>query len=1730
MISVGSRDARKGLGLGFDSGGEMEENELEEGEACSYQNDDDSTIDPDVALSYLDDKLQDVLGHFQKDFEGGVSAENLGAKFGGYGSFLPTYQRSPVWSRPRSPPKNHDYSTPKSPNNLHLEGGRHNSVVPSSASLSARHGPSSTNAALLPLLRSSNNDSSKRDIGMSSAHCAEESNSRCELVKNCAQPSDQKTLKVRIKVGSDNLSTQKNAEIYSGLGLDISPSSSLNESPTDSEGFSHEPLDAPEESPTSILQIMTSFPVHGNLLLSPLPDDLIYMTEKEKLKGEIKPRRVIKSSQERSNGFDSARGNDKVLGGKKLKPFERNAFSVELKNHIDKGTQNGIGVPLKKETDIDTLACEELVANTLKLPLLSNSYSNVANPDKGTARAANNSMVANKVKEESFSDLAKVETLEGLPNQEIGLVEKPNGKAVSDVKVWEEKKANFRNDISAYPRKDGNFKVEKADGFAKDDSNVSKARKAQSAEPIDPLEQKASKRATSHDEDNKQLVTGKEHSSLGGKKKSKGSQSAEVPKDSSRMDSALGPKNRKSTYANNYLSKGEVEDSKLQKDYGKARNTYRDFFGDIELEQGDNDVDSADMLSIDRPEDFEAVEKNTFASNSTSKERLNGKKMDKPSISEACSKAPLSAAPINRNGLISDAASGTAGPHDKEDWVCCDKCQKWRLLPRGTNPDSLPEKWLCSMLDWLPGMNRCIFSEEETTAALIASYQFPALESQNNQHGYPGGVLPRLSMTDGSRFDQNQPNLGFQAVPSGGKKKNGIKDESAAMNQDGPAQFSNSTKKKLPASVRSRSLNGVNHSPSANEIESQHLSKSRVVEKHRHKQKDKNRLLEHHSDGGEIRSSKSKSKRDTDQDCFRVSKKAKVDGMHRTDEDWMPNHDRPVGKGGPSSSNGLSVNASARDRQKYEDHPSKDRKWEANNSSKGPLSNPKDQVLVTSDGGSPHMEKIDDKEVARKRKTNGSQDTHVYTTSLLSNNQVHDRRDFLEETSENDHRREKKARVSNSEGKETSVSKSSGGAAKKGGSTKDQQLGPDIGSNLVDLGSVQPSQAATSSSSKVSGSHKNQTSLKEVKGSPVESVSSSPLRFLNPDKSASTRRSLEGKDDSGDAGLFATGTPRRCSDGEDDRGSNRSGTVRKDETFAAHRGSLESSVLDFQERNMVHLAGSEAKIQIVHSPEISNRHFANGGTDTLGNGTQYPCKPQTSDQCHNEERGNDKQYHANVSRPRKSGKGSSSRSKENNGASQSDPDKGKVKISDPCHEYTDHTPYEEKSRAGKNRVQEKSRVGSDRVEKNFVGEKVSAGKVAAENSKRESRSKFGGDDGLDVKVDALSSQDQKQNLRLDRDERSSKKYLSNKTDRIEVSGRGKSHSLPPSGRGQNETVTHSVHLVPGSQKENGANSLLIDASKADDALKAPKNIKKSENQNGNQPIKARHPTTNGHRVRDVDAPSPVRRESSSQAATNAVKEAKDLKHLADRLKNSGSNSESTGLYFQAALKFLHGASLLESSNSESAKQSEMIQSMQMYSSTAKLCEFCAHEYEKSKDMAAAALAYKCTEVAYMRVIYSSHNSASRDRHELQATLQIVQPGESPSSSASDVDNLNNPTAVDKVPLSKGVSSPQVAGNHVTATRNRPSFVRLLNFAQDVNYAMEASRKSRSAFAAANPRMEEAQHREGLTSVKRALDFNFQDVEGLLRLTETHRNTNATYYTGVNKWSNRGISISISISF
>ena len=51
----------------------------------------------------------------------------------------------------------------------------------------------------------------------------------------------------------------------------------------------------------------------------------------------------------------------------------------------------------------------------------------------------------------------------------------------------------------------------------------------------------------------------------------------------------------------------------------------------------------------------------------------------------------------------------------------------------------------------------------------------------------------------------------------------------------------------------------------------------------------------------------------------------------------------------------------------------------------------------------------------------------------------------------------------------------------------------------------------------------------------------------------------------------------------------------------------------------------------------------------------------------------------------------------------------------------------------------------------------------------------------------------------------------------------------------------------------------------------------------------------------------------------------------------------------------------------------------------------------------------------------------------------------------------------------------------------------------MNFAMEASRKSQIAFAAASASLGETKYAEGISSIKKALDFNFHDVGGLLRL-------------------------------
>jgi len=679
---------------------------------------------------------------------------------------------------------------------------------------------------------------------------------------------------------------------------------------------------------------------------------------------------------------------------------------------------------------------------------------------------------------------------------------------------------------------------------------------------------------------------------------------------------------------------------------------------------------------------------------------------------------------------------------------------------------------------------------------------------------------------------------------------------------------------------------------------------------------------------------KVKSRRDHDEDFSRPSKKSKSHKAHSTNEEWTVEQSGTTRKVGVQSSNSTFPTTSVgKDRPRQKAHSSsRDSK---SRKDKIPVSaeNTKDKGHGSLDEGSLDLGNCDSIGSVKKRKLKGYQDAITYSPG---NPRIQESKTSEHDFS--DSRKEKKAKSSKSGGKESSTSKGSGRTDKKVSHAKNQKFKQNPESSLShrsldgmdcskrDLGSLQVSVAATSSSSKVSGSHKTKASFQEAKGSPVESVSSSPIRISNADKFSN--KEITGKDDSHE--IAVVDSPRRCSNRDNDGGIDRSGTARKEKSLTV------ANRPDFQDKGVNYMSDTKIKAETIG-------YCTNGGVDTIIPDGTYAGKEQIK---HPGEDKTDVSY-ANMSHTRKNGMESGFEDNNDGCKSESHVDKVKVKNASSSSQLKNQSPLgEAKHKDGKNKLQEKFGIKPDQSENILPVKKDYTEKN--ETRKKENHL-IRGHDFQDVSMDALCKQDAFQapsQTQLPDSDRSTKKSLLERTDQ-EVHGKGKLLSSRP------------VGLLKG----NG--DVEVGPSKVDDASKLPKKqLKKTDHQNGNQQTGSRNPILNGHKSKELDAPSPVRRDSYSHAANNAVKEAKDLKHLADRLKvftlsllnyyafslldaillilgfiiqNSGSG-ESTSLYFQAALKFLHGASLLESGNSDNAKHSEMIQSKQMYSSTAKLCE------------------------------------------------------------------------------------------------------------------------------------------------------------------------------------------------
>lgn len=644
--------------------------------------------------------------------------------------------------------------------------------------------------------------------------------------------------------------------------------------------------------------------------------------------------------------------------------------------------------------------------------------------------------------------------------------------------------------------------------------------------------------------------------------------------------------------------------------------------------------------------------------------------------------------------------------------------------------------------------------------------------------------------------------------------------------------------------------------------------------------------------------------------------------------------------------------------------------------------------------------------------------------------------------------------------------------------------------------------ATTSSPSKVSSSCKNRADYKVVKGSPAESVSSSPFRTSSDlDKVTSAAEDILGKDYGGTVCVLVNNNCKRFLDGEGNGEINQSGTASKENDSSNFRPQpTKFSSSDYHDNNVNHKSTHKSKVP----SEFGNGHFLNGDADSSER-HQHIIDMHVIEQSDDEGRGN-QNSHENVLLPQKVDSGYFLPPKDSNRSYATAAHRDKMKVSDSSSEHGDlylkkSLKYESDTRVdhnahycevickGKNRFPERSRSKLHKNRKNHISRRdherqmPSDGRMEKQVMVREQHDS-------DVKLCASTKrQDASQwNLMQDLDG----DIKATQLERGAVNGM----SMLLSSESKYGQSKNGYGSIPGSQQGGMFDEVLIDNSCKADVTKASK-YPGNEGKKNELSLSLEHHSSDV--IKGLNAPIDISMKSSSQNVTIALKQAKELRDYADCLKGSGFDFESNEAYFQSALKFFHGASLLETCNVESGRNGDMTQ-IQAYSTTAKLFEFCGQEYERRQEMPAASLAYKCMEVAYMRVVYCKQSSTSRDLTELQATSHKTSQGESPSSSASDVDDLNNQMTADKSLTSKGKGC-HVTVNHIVVARNRPSFIRLLDFTQDVDFAMEASRKSLNAFAVASATLEEAQNRESITIIKRVIDFSFQDVEGFLRLVQ-----------------------------
>lgn len=452
-------------------------------------------------------------------------------------------------------------------------------------------------------------------------------------------------------------------------------------------------------------QIMTSFPVPGEIPISPLQDSMLCLTRNHKLHRASNLEHFPKDVQGNSTSLVekkvSSQANSKVLkekkmelGGKRERPTE---MKCELGGHFEMDLTNPEKTAFKKEALegkdflLNGMPVSDSACDACKLVKV------ISQPSKVSGDSDKNEVNGRL----TVSELVKEESLESMSGQDYCKNEKKKSRSVSVEKIWEHRITNSQKGATGDLRDDSKSKSKsnKFSASLKAYSDISNCK-----EELDLQRHSVDEKSIFQEQDERNVPAKKEKPSFEGKNKSKetlvnGKHAAVLAKEGLGVEVGAVREDKKNTaFGVNPCS------TKMQKHKSHNNSKGIDNNGDPFRGQKDNKVDPRDKRLSDGPKDayLDDVEERKVILDKP-KESLSGKKVDNRLMSEASLKDASNACPpVVENDLASRMVPTAVAPvFIEENWVCCDSCQKWRLLPFGTKPEQLPEKWLCSMLNWL---------------------------------------------------------------------------------------------------------------------------------------------------------------------------------------------------------------------------------------------------------------------------------------------------------------------------------------------------------------------------------------------------------------------------------------------------------------------------------------------------------------------------------------------------------------------------------------------------------------------------------------------------------------------------------------------------------------------------------------------------------------------------------------------------------------------------------------------------------------------------------------------------------------------------------------------------------------------------------------------------------------------------------------------------------------------